>query len=68
MLVIIDIMLECNNKKSRPDRLLLSEDVIGNQKVVGQEVRHNDVSDHSPIWIKSNKKDQGPKPFRLNTW
>ncbi|XP_058756586.1 uncharacterized protein LOC131629805 [Vicia villosa] len=51
---------------SRIDRFLLSECYIEDNKVDGQYIGERDVSDHAPIWLKNNRKDWGPKPFKFN--
>ncbi|XP_058762801.1 uncharacterized protein LOC131636161 [Vicia villosa] len=51
---------------SRLDRFLLSNSFVDVWKVEGQSIGERDVSDHAPIWIKDNKRDWGPKPFRFN--
>ncbi|XP_058767003.1 uncharacterized protein LOC131640642 [Vicia villosa] len=51
---------------SRIDIFLLSDSLIEDWKVVGQVIGGRDISDHAPIWIKNNKKDWGPKPFKFN--
>ncbi|XP_058761431.1 uncharacterized protein LOC131634822 [Vicia villosa] len=51
---------------SRLDRFLLSECFIEDKKVDGQYIGERDVSDHAPIWLKNNRKDWGPKPFKFN--
>ncbi|XP_058753643.1 uncharacterized protein LOC131626818 [Vicia villosa] len=51
---------------SRLDRFLLSECYIEDSKVDGQFIGERDVSDHAPIWLKNNRKDWGPKPFKFN--
>lgn len=33
---------------------------------VGKSIGKRDIFDHFPIWLKINKFDQGPKPFRVN--
>ncbi|XP_058768559.1 uncharacterized protein LOC131642300 [Vicia villosa] len=35
-------------------------------RVKGQTIGGRDVSDHTPIWIRDNKRNWGPKPFRFN--
>lgn len=47
--------------RSRLDILLLSKTLIDNWKIVGQLVGEKDISDHSPIWLKSNEVNWGPK-------
>ncbi|XP_058775262.1 uncharacterized protein LOC131649520 [Vicia villosa] len=51
---------------SRLDRFLLSESLVDDWKVDGQFIGERDVSDHAPIWLKNNRKDWGPKPFKFN--
>ncbi|XP_058733128.1 uncharacterized protein LOC131604722 [Vicia villosa] len=51
---------------SRLDIFLLSESFVEDWKVVGQHIGERDVSDHAPIWLKENRKDWGPKPFKFN--
>ncbi|XP_058725811.1 uncharacterized protein LOC131597115 [Vicia villosa] len=51
---------------SRLDKFLLSDNFIVDWKVEGQTIVERDVSDHAPIWIKDNKRNWGPKPFRFN--
>ncbi|XP_058774887.1 uncharacterized protein LOC131649156 [Vicia villosa] len=51
---------------SRLDRFLLSDNFIVDWKVEGQTIEERDVFDHAPIWIKDNKRNWGPKPFRFN--
>ncbi|XP_058763485.1 uncharacterized protein LOC131636918 [Vicia villosa] len=51
---------------SRLDRFLLLESFIEDWKVDGQHIGERDVSDHTPIWLKDNRKDWGPKPFKFN--
>ncbi|XP_058759231.1 uncharacterized protein LOC131632499 [Vicia villosa] len=51
---------------SRFDRLFLSDKFIVDWKVEGQSIGERDVSDHAQIWIKDNKRNWGPKPFRFN--
>ncbi|XP_058760862.1 uncharacterized protein LOC131634227 [Vicia villosa] len=51
---------------SRLDRFLLSDNFIIDWKVEGQTIGERDVSDPAPIWIKDNKRNWGPKPFRFN--
>ncbi|XP_058784169.1 uncharacterized protein LOC131658938 [Vicia villosa] len=51
---------------SRLDRFLLSESFIEEWKVDGQHIGERDVSDHASIWLKDNRKDWGPKPFKFN--
>src|SRR3954470_11047993 len=57
-----------SNRKamSRLDRFLLSETFVEDWKVDGQHIGERDVSDHAPIWLKDNRKDWGPKPFKFN--
>ncbi|XP_058767498.1 uncharacterized protein LOC131641214 [Vicia villosa] len=52
--------------KSRIDRFLLSNIVVNRWEVIGQFIGDRDVSDHYPIWLKSDKYNWGPKPFRFN--
>ncbi|XP_058776799.1 uncharacterized protein LOC131651145 [Vicia villosa] len=52
--------------KSRIDRFLLSSKVLSRWEVIGQFIGDRDVSDHCPIWVKSDKVNWGPKPFRFN--
>ncbi|XP_058759398.1 uncharacterized protein LOC131632678 [Vicia villosa] len=52
--------------KSRIDRFLLSSVVINRWEVVGQLIGDRDISDHCPIWIKTNIANWGPKPFKFN--
>ncbi|XP_058783264.1 uncharacterized protein LOC131657935 [Vicia villosa] len=52
--------------KSRIDRFLLSSKVVSRWEVIGQLIGDRDVSDHCPIWVKSDKVNWGPKPFRFN--
>ncbi|XP_058741918.1 uncharacterized protein LOC131614336 [Vicia villosa] len=52
--------------KSRIDRFLLSSKVVNRWEVIGQFIGDRDVSDHCPIWVKSDKVIWGPKPFRFN--
>ncbi|XP_058784431.1 uncharacterized protein LOC131659235 [Vicia villosa] len=35
-------------------------------EVIGQFIGDRDVSDHCPIWVKLDKVNWGPKPFRFN--
>ncbi|XP_058759244.1 uncharacterized protein LOC131632513 [Vicia villosa] len=51
---------------SRLDRFLLSNKLIEEWNVTDQRVGKRDISDHSPIWLNSGKKNWGPKPFRFN--
>ncbi|XP_058725579.1 uncharacterized protein LOC131596860 [Vicia villosa] len=51
---------------SRIDRFLLSESFIEDWNIEGQYIGARDISDHAPIWIKNNRKDWGPKPFKFN--
>ncbi|XP_058726119.1 uncharacterized protein LOC131597438 [Vicia villosa] len=51
---------------SRLDRFLLSESFIHDWRVEGQHIGERDVSDHASIWLKDNRKDWGPKPFKFN--
>ncbi|XP_058776748.1 uncharacterized protein LOC131651094 [Vicia villosa] len=51
---------------SRIERFLLSDSLIEDWKVAGQVIGGREISDHAPIWIKNNKKDWGPKPFKFN--
>ncbi|XP_058760697.1 uncharacterized protein LOC131634030 [Vicia villosa] len=51
---------------SRLDRFLLSESFFEDWKVDGQHIGETDVFDHAPIWLKDNRKDWGPKPFKFN--
>ncbi|XP_058758041.1 uncharacterized protein LOC131631265 [Vicia villosa] len=52
--------------KSRIDRFLLSSVVIDRWEVVGQVIGDRDISDHCPIWIKTDNANWGPKPFKFN--
>ncbi|XP_058775832.1 uncharacterized protein LOC131650119 [Vicia villosa] len=51
---------------SRIDRFLLSDCFVDDWKVEGQYIGERDVSDHAPIWLKDNRKNWGPKPFKFN--
>ncbi|XP_058759823.1 uncharacterized protein LOC131633128 [Vicia villosa] len=51
---------------SQIDRFLLLESFIEDWKVDSQYIGERDVSDHAPIWLKDNRKDWGPKPFKFN--
>ncbi|XP_058769062.1 uncharacterized protein LOC131642920 [Vicia villosa] len=48
------------------DRFLLSDCFVEDWKVEGQYISERDVPDHAPIWLKDNRKDWGPKPFKFN--
>ncbi|XP_058766452.1 uncharacterized protein LOC131640058 [Vicia villosa] len=52
--------------KSRIDRFLLSSVAINRWGVVGQLIGERDISDHCPIWIKTDIANWGPKPFKFN--
>ncbi|XP_058725766.1 uncharacterized protein LOC131597067 [Vicia villosa] len=56
----------CGSAMSRLDRFILLDKFIDDWKVEGQTIGERDVSDHAPIWIKINKRNWGPKPFRFN--
>ncbi|XP_058759649.1 uncharacterized protein LOC131632955 [Vicia villosa] len=51
---------------SRIDRFLLSKDFIEDWKLEGQIIGERDISDHASIWLKDNRKNWGPKPFKFN--
>ncbi|XP_058742577.1 uncharacterized protein LOC131615090 [Vicia villosa] len=51
---------------SRIDRLFLSESFIEDWNIEGKYIGAREISDHAPIWIKNNRKDWGPKPFKFN--
>ncbi|XP_058749655.1 uncharacterized protein LOC131622635 [Vicia villosa] len=51
---------------SRIDRFLISESLLVEWNVGAQVIGGRDLSDHAPIWIKDNKKNWGPKPFKFN--
>ncbi|XP_058777029.1 uncharacterized protein LOC131651377 [Vicia villosa] len=54
---------------SRIDRFLLSVGFIELISAESQEIGEKDISDHSPVWLKCNKTNWGPKPFRsLDYW
>ncbi|XP_058758401.1 uncharacterized protein LOC131631645 [Vicia villosa] len=48
------------------DMELVDLPTIGDWKVECQYIGERDVSDHAPIWLKDNRKDWGPKPFKFN--
>ncbi|XP_058726606.1 uncharacterized protein LOC131597964 [Vicia villosa] len=52
--------------KSRIDRFLLSSVIVNRWEVVGQLIGDRDISDHFPIWIKTDVANWGPKPFKFN--
>lgn len=47
------------------DRFLISDHLIDKLGLKGQFVGDRSISDHLPIWIKSNKLNWGPKSFKL---
>ncbi|XP_058768748.1 uncharacterized protein LOC131642530 [Vicia villosa] len=57
---------KCGSAMSRLDRFLLSSSFIDDWKIEGQTIGDRYVSDHAPIWIRDNKRNWGPKPFRFN--
>ncbi|XP_058762952.1 uncharacterized protein LOC131636352 [Vicia villosa] len=60
-------LIKSNGKAmSRIDRFLLSDCFFEYWKVEGQYIGEREVSDHAPIWLKDNRKDWGPKPFKFN--
>ncbi|XP_058753874.1 uncharacterized protein LOC131627053 [Vicia villosa] len=59
--------IKSNGKSmSRIDRFLLSDSFVEDWKMEGQYIGEREVSDHAPIWLKDNRKDWGPKPFKFN--
>ncbi|CAK8570003.1 unnamed protein product [Lathyrus sativus] len=55
--------------RSRLDRILVDDRVISLLSLKNQVVGDRDVSDHRPVWLKSNFVNWGPKPFRtFNCW
>ncbi|CAK8566825.1 unnamed protein product [Lathyrus sativus] len=55
--------------KSRLDIFLVSEDRINRWKLKAQCVCDRDISDHRPVWLKSNNLNWGPKLFKVfNSW
>lgn len=56
------------SSRSRLDRILFSDSIIDWCKISGQ-VENEYISDHNPIWIRSNNLDWEPKPFKtLSCW
>ncbi|XP_058776293.1 uncharacterized protein LOC131650609 [Vicia villosa] len=53
---------------SHLDRFLISNKMIDDWRIIDQRVGERDISDHCHIWLNMGKLDQGPKPFRFNTW
>ncbi|CAK8574714.1 unnamed protein product [Lathyrus sativus] len=51
---------------SKIDRFLLSDSIIERQGMMGQFIERRDISNRCPIWLKINKDDWGPKPFKTN--
>ncbi|CAK8578049.1 unnamed protein product [Lathyrus sativus] len=57
------------NCRSRLDRFLVDDTAISMLSLLNQLVGDRDVSDHMPVWLKSNFVNWGPKPFRsFNCW
>ncbi|CAK8560383.1 unnamed protein product [Lathyrus sativus] len=55
--------------RSRLDRFLADDLAISMLSLINQVVGDRDVSDHRPVWLKSNFVNWGPKPFRsFNYW
>ncbi|CAK8571444.1 unnamed protein product [Lathyrus sativus] len=62
--------LNSNGKcRSRLDIILVDDRAISLLSLKNQVVGDRDVSDHRPVWLKSNFFNWGPKPFRtFNYW
>ncbi|CAK8576836.1 unnamed protein product [Lathyrus sativus] len=55
--------------RSKLDRILVDDRVISMFSLKNQVVGDRDISDHRPVWLKSNLVNWGPKPFRtFNCW
>ncbi|CAK8561844.1 unnamed protein product [Lathyrus sativus] len=55
--------------RSRLDRFFVDDTAISMLSLLNQLVGDRDISDHKPVWLKSNYVNWGPKPFRsFNCW
>jgi len=55
--------------KSRPDRVLVSQEWLQKGPMCKQYVLRREVSDHCALVVKTVDKDWGPKPFRtIDVW
>ncbi|CAK8534118.1 unnamed protein product [Lathyrus sativus] len=55
--------------RSRLHIILVDDRVISMFSLKNQMVGDRDISDHRPVWLKSNFVNWGPKPFRsFNCW
>ncbi|GAU16661.1 hypothetical protein TSUD_326110 [Trifolium subterraneum] len=48
-------------RRSRLDRILLSEGLISDWGVIAQRVWDRDISDHCPVWLECGEVNWGPK-------